>query len=123
MIAIPLTLTLARVALGPLALWAAHRGLPREVFAGVLLGGLLTDYYDGVLARRLGVARLWLRRLDSAADVAFYLFVLGAAAVLERETLRAAGPALAVLLASEALCLGTSLRKFGRPPATHCPRT
>ena len=115
-IAIPLTLTLARVALGPPALWAAHRGLPREFFAGVLL----TDDYDGVLARRLGVARHWLRRLDSAADVAFYLFVLGAAAVLERETLRAAGPALALLLASEALCLGASLRKFGRPPATHC---
>ena len=119
-IAIPLVLTLARLALGPVALWMTQQGVAREYFACVLVGGMLSDYFDGVLARRLGVARPWLRRLDSAADVVFYLFVLGTAYVLEGETLRSATPGVAVLVASETLCIGASVLKFGKLPATHC---
>ena len=120
MIAVPLILTVARMVLGPLALWMAQQGVAREYFAGVLVGGILSDYFDGVLARQLGVARPWLRRLDSAADVAFYLFVLGTTYVLESETLRSAVLAIVLMLASEALCIGASLVKFGKLPATHC---
>jgi len=76
MIAIPASLTLLRLFLGPLALWLAFTDAPRSVYAVILVAGLLSDYFDGVLARRLGVAREWLRRLDSTVDVIFYIFLL-----------------------------------------------
>jgi len=120
MIAIPLALTLARLMLGPMAVWMAVRDAPRHWFILVLAAGLLTDIFDGVLARRLGVARPWFRRLDSLVDVAFYLSVLVSTILLEEQTLRDGASAIVLLLASEAACNGLSLAKFGRLPATHC---
>lgn len=120
MLAIPLALTLARLALGPVAVWMAVRDAPRHWFIFVLIGGLLTDIFDGVLARRLGVVRPWFRRLDSLVDVTFYLCILGATILLEEQTLRDAALPIVLLLASEVGCNGLSLLKFGRLPATHC---
>jgi hypothetical protein len=72
-----------------------------------------------VLARRLKVARPWLRRLDSSVDVMFYLFLLAAAWRLEPVTLRAGLPAIALLVVSELACMALSLLRFGTLPATH----
>ena len=120
MIAIPLALTLARLVLGPVAVWMAVRDAPRHWFILVLAAGLLTDIFDGVLARLLGVARPWFRRLDSLVDVAFYLSILASTMLLEEQTLRDGALAIGLLLASEAACNALSLAKFGRFPATHC---
>ena len=71
--ALPLLLTATRAALAPvlvlLALFAPHR----VAFAVCLVVAFLSDIFDGILARRLGVATANLRRLDSAADSAFYV--------------------------------------------------
>jgi CDP-diacylglycerol--glycerol-3-phosphate 3-phosphatidyltransferase len=45
----------------------------------VLVAGFLSDAYDGILARRLGVATESLRRLDSLADTLFYAAALAVA--------------------------------------------
>lgn len=120
MIALPLALTLARLALGPVAVGMAVCDSPRTGFLFILIGGLLTDIFDGVLARRLGVVRPWFRRLDSLVDVAFYLCILCATILLEEQTLRDGAVPIALLLVSEVVCIGLSLSKFGRLPATHC---
>ena len=39
----------------------------------VLALGFISDIYDGIIARRFGVATAGLRRLDSAVDTVFYL--------------------------------------------------
>ena len=39
---------------------------------GIALG-FLSDIFDGVMARRLGIATATLRRLDSVADAPFYV--------------------------------------------------
>ncbi len=44
----------------------------RAAFALCLVVALLSDVFDGILARRWGVATPGLRRLDSAADSLFY---------------------------------------------------
>jgi phosphatidylglycerophosphate synthase len=44
MIAIPVSLTLSRLVLGPLALWLALQGADRAWFGWILWGGLLSDY-------------------------------------------------------------------------------
>jgi CDP-diacylglycerol--glycerol-3-phosphate 3-phosphatidyltransferase len=120
MIAFPLALTLARLALGPVAVGLAAHDAPRHWFIFILVGGLLSDIFDGMLARRLGVDHSWFRRLDSLVDVAFYLCILGATVLLEEQTLRDAAVPIVLLLASEVVCIALSLAKFGRLPATHC---
>ncbi len=119
MIAIPASLTLLRLFLGPLALWLAFTDAPRSVYALILVVGLLSDYFDGALARRLGVAREWLRRLDSTVDVIFYIFLLLAAWRIAPEPLAAGVWAIVLMLVSEAACILVSVLKFRRLPATH----
>ena len=76
---LPPALTFFRLAAGvgwiPLAL--CHAGAGRLV--ALLLAGLASDVADGIVARRLGVATLALRRLDTRADLVFYGFATAAA--------------------------------------------
>ncbi len=69
---LPLALTLFRAVAGaaffPLVLWQA----PAWLRVTLLGTGLLSDIADGMIARRLGIATLALRRLDSRADIVFY---------------------------------------------------
>ena len=69
---LPVTLTLFRLVAGtaflPLVLWR----VPAFWLITLLVCGLLSDIADGVIARRLDVATLSLRRLDTRADMVFY---------------------------------------------------
>lgn len=116
---LPLALTLLRLALGPLAIVLAAAAAPRPAFAAILAAGLLSDYFDGALARRLGVATEALRRLDSTVDVVYYLCLLASAVLLEPAVLARATVPIAALVLSEAACMATSLARFGVLPATH----
>jgi len=117
--AIPFLLTTLRLLLGPFALAAVLLGWPREIFAPLLLVGMLSDIYDGVLARRFGVSTPALRRYDSLTDVVYYLFILAATWLLCREVVSAHWIAIAALLVSEAGTIVTSLLRFRIMPATH----
>ncbi len=119
MLAIPLSLTIARLLLGPLAVWMATHGVNRAWFIALLIAGLLSDIFDGVLARALGVSASWFRRLDSQVDIVFYLCILAATYLLEERTLRIGAPAIAAVVSLEALCIAVSLRKFRVMPGTH----
>ena len=68
-----LALTLLRLLLVvPFVVIGISRGSGRAA-ALVLATGFLSDVYDGIIARRFGVATAALRRLDSAVDTVFYL--------------------------------------------------
>lgn len=71
----------------------------RLVLALVLVA-FASDYFDGVIARALGVATRALRQADSAVDTCFYLALAGATWQLHGEVLARHVPALAA-------CLGT----------------
>lgn len=120
MIALPLALTFLRLALGPLAIALALAHSPRWIFAPLLLAGMLSDIFDGVLARRLRVVRPWLRRFDSATDIIYYSCVLAATWLVAAPILRASWLYLALIIGSEALCLIVSWVRFRVMPATHC---
>ncbi|MCV5084856.1 CDP-alcohol phosphatidyltransferase family protein, partial [Escherichia coli] len=70
---IPLLLTALRAALAPVVALLALRFPSGLAFALCLAGAFLSDVFDGILARRWGVATQTLRRLDSAADSLFYV--------------------------------------------------
>ena len=79
--AIPRLLIMFRFLAGPaiLALVWLFGLDARYICAALLALGVLSDIFDGVIARRLGCATATLRKLDSRADVVFWLFTLLAA--------------------------------------------
>lgn len=116
---IPLLLTLLRAALAPLLVYLAI-GFPSKVGFGICLTvAFLSDVFDGIIARRLGVATANLRRLDSIADTLFYLAACFAAwhlypnAILSR-----AGP-IAALILLEVTRYAFDWLKFRREASYH----
>ena len=116
---LPAALTTLRLALGPVALAVAVCGLNRWIFLPLLIAGTLSDIFDGILARRYGVATPALRRYDSLTDIIYYLFVLGATVRLCRPVVNQTWWLIALILFSEAMVIAVCQVKFHRFPATH----
>jgi len=116
---LPMALTTLRLLLGPVALACALTNVSRWVYLPILVAGTLSDIFDGILARRLGVATPALRRFDSITDVIYYLFILGAAWISCRNVVVQNWVLLALMLAAEAIAIIVSYAKFGKYPATH----
>jgi CDP-diacylglycerol--glycerol-3-phosphate 3-phosphatidyltransferase len=116
---LPFALTTLRLLLGPVALALAYTDAPRWIFLPLLITGTLSDIFDGILARRFGVATPALRRYDSITDVIYYLFILGALWRLAREVVTRHPLALVVILGSEAAVIMVCAGKFRKYPATH----
>src|SRR5271163_5026625 len=115
----PFLLTTLRLLLGPVALVCVLTNVSRWVYLPILLTGTLSDIYDGVLARRFGVATPALRRYDSVADVIYYLFILAIAWRLCQPVLAQNWILIALILFSEATVILVSYVRFGKYPATH----
>jgi CDP-diacylglycerol--glycerol-3-phosphate 3-phosphatidyltransferase len=116
---IPVALTTLRLLLGPVALLGALLGFPRWIYLPILVIATLSDIYDGILARRYGVATVALRRFDSSADLIFYLFILAAAWKLCPDVLQKTWWAIAAVLATEGLLILISFLRFHKYPAAH----
>jgi len=116
---LPFALTLLRLLLGPVALLCALTNVSRWIYLPILVTGTLSDIFDGILARRLGVATPALRRFDSITDVIYYLFILGVARILCRAVIAQNWFLLALILTSEAVVILVCYAKFGKYPATH----
>ena len=91
----------------------------RETLVALIWLALVSDIFDGIIARKLGCDTDGLRRLDSAVDTAFWLAVLGIAIALEYETLVPWAPWIAGLLIGEIVIFAVNQRRFGRAGATH----
>ncbi len=116
---LPFALTTLRLLLGPVALLGALAGIPRWIYLLMLVTGTLSDIFDGILARRLGVATPALRRYDSITDVIYYLFILCALWILCRAVITQNWLWLMLILGSEAVVILVCFAKFGKYPATH----
>ena len=69
----PWALVGLRLALTPIVVFLASHHIQELPMLLTVLAALLSDIYDGIIARRLGVATVALRRADSIADTIFYL--------------------------------------------------
>jgi len=116
---VPFALTTLRLVLGPIALLCAIVKVTQFVFLPILIVGTLSDIFDGILARRLGVATPVLRRYDSITDVIFYLFILGATWISRHELVMQNWIPIMLILALEIAVVLTCFLKFGTYPATH----
>ncbi len=112
-------MTALRAALGPVVVLLALVRPNAAAFAVCLTAAFLSDYFDGVIARRLGVATPTIRRLDSVADTVFYVSALFAGWHLHSTSLRPYVPALLVLAALEVARYAYDFRKFGKEASYH----
>ncbi|WP_420628193.1 CDP-alcohol phosphatidyltransferase family protein [Candidatus Leptofilum sp.] len=118
-VALPLGLTTIRVVLAPLILvWAGNgrAGLP-YVFCLIL--AFVTDYFDGVVARKLDVATATIRRYDSAADVIFYVAALTAVWLVYPEVVVQNWLGIVLVAGLEAIRVTTDFVKFRREASYH----
>lgn len=116
---LPLALTALRALLAPVMVLLAIAWPSRAAFGVCLVAAFLSDVFDGILARRLGIATPTLRRLDSIADSLFYVAALFAAWQLQPEALLEHRAALLLLVLLEISRYAFDLHKFGREASYH----
>ena len=81
--------------------------------------GLLSDIFDGIIARRLNVSTQKLRRLDSTVDQLFFSAVIVATYIKYPVFYQSHGIKIGVLVAVEVLTYVFSFLKFKKEIATH----
>lgn len=117
---IPWLLTATRVALlAPAVLILSLTTASRTGFALCLIAALLSDYFDGVLARKWHVVTASMRRFDSIADTLFCLAVVAAIWLLAPQVLIAHRLLLGCLLALELARYLLDFAKYGREASYH----
>ena len=81
--------------------------------------GLLTDIFDGIIARRLNISTQILRRLDSTADQFFFISVAVATYIQCPEFFKTNALKLIILSGLECFAYLISFIKFRKEIATH----
>jgi phosphatidylglycerophosphate synthase len=116
---IPFVLVWIRLALSPCFLIGYFAGGPGWLYVTMLLVGIVSDIFDGVLARRWNCVTPGLRRFDSNVDTLFY-GLAGVTAVLLRSAF------LSPWLIGFAVMFGLFLTqnvingiRYGRQPSYH----
>jgi CDP-diacylglycerol--glycerol-3-phosphate 3-phosphatidyltransferase len=91
----------------------------RFVCAGLLALGVLSDIFDGVIARRLGSATEGLRTFDSRVDLVFWLCITAAVIHMHPALFGSVWPMIAVLGAMELTTHLVSFARFRREASPH----
>lgn len=81
--------------------------------------GLLTDIFDGIIARKLKVSSERLRIWDSNVDLFFWLIVIASIFYLNVDFVKANIYWIGTVLLLELMCYLLSFWKFKKPIATH----
>lgn len=116
---IPWAMAAGRALLGPVILAGEACGWSGIGLAWLVVTALVSDIFDGVLARRWRCDTAGVRLFDSMADVVFYVCVAIALWIGQPLVWRVNAPLLIVLLALEAVSFGVALAKFGKPASYH----
>jgi phosphatidylglycerophosphate synthase len=113
------TLTTLRLLLGPAVVALAWKRLPGPWIAACTFLAIVSDIYDGIIARHLHIETQTLRRYDSFADTVFYVGIAWAAWRLHPEAIRENRFLLSTLFVLEIVRHGFDFAKFGREASYH----
>jgi CDP-diacylglycerol--glycerol-3-phosphate 3-phosphatidyltransferase len=102
-----------------LAVAVAVNALTDRMVLAIFIVAFVSDYFDGVVARALGVVTRALRQADSAVDTIFYLVLAGATWRLHPEVLGRHWAALAVCLATLGAWYLLDLLRWGAAAGFH----
>lgn len=116
---IPWTMAAARAALGPVIALGQAARWDGSILASMVVAALLSDIFDGVLARRWKCDTAAVRLFDSMADTVFYIGVAIALWVGHRTQFHTHWPLLALLIGLETLRFSVDFARFGKPASYH----
>lgn len=118
---VPLILIVFRLAAGPavLALGCTFGAGARHACAILLALGVLSDVFDGVIARMTDCATPALRKLDSRADVVFWLCIVADVAVVRPDVRISLLVMAGVLVVLELAPPIVSFVRFRQASSTH----
>lgn len=116
---IPNGLVLLRFLISPLLLWDALDGETSIWFMVGFIVAFLSDIFDGIIARKLGVSTVQLRQADSWADVCLYSCIAVSAWLAYPEVIVRSRLPLLALAAAQLLWWAVNLAKYGKPASYH----
>ena len=114
-----LGLTAMRALLGPATIMLAQMRADGRLIALALFAAIVSDVYDGRIARRFGVDGAELRRLDSVADSIFYVCAAIALWIAHPGIVAAHALLLAGFFGMQLAGYLVDLVKFGRDTSYH----
>lgn len=118
---IPQLLIIFRLLLGPTMIYLTYRfksEIRLELVILIILG-LLSDVFDGIIARITGTSSEKLRRMDSQTDLVFWICVGFCSWLLNPEIILENKIPIAIIFTMEALTYVFSFAKFGKETCTH----
>jgi phosphatidylglycerophosphate synthase len=116
---IPQLMAGARAALGPIVILGQACQWSGITLASLIVAALLSDIFDGILARRWHCDTPAVRLFDSMADNVFYLCVGIALCLRAPDLIHTQAPLFITLLALEAAGFVLAIAKFGKPASYH----
>jgi len=119
LIKMPWMLVGLRFVIAPLLLLDALDGSTGIGFLSGYIIAVLSDIFDGIIARRLGVSTVALRQADSWADISLYLCIAVSTWLVYPTVVLAFQLPLLVSVAAQLALFATSLIKFGKFPSFH----
>lgn len=116
---IPISLVVSRALISPFLAWDALDGKTSVWFIVGYLAAFLSDIFDGVIARRLGVSNAKLRQADSWADVTLYACIAVSAWLGYKDVLIANKVPLLMVIVAQLVWWAVNLVKYGKPASYH----
>jgi|GEM_PF-426463 len=116
---IPWVMLAGRAVLGPLLIAGEACGWSGVMTAWLVVTALVSDIFDGVLARRWHCDTAGVRLFDSMADTVFYVCAAIALWIGVPQVWRENAGLLSVLVGLEVARFGLDFAKFGKPASYH----
>jgi CDP-diacylglycerol--glycerol-3-phosphate 3-phosphatidyltransferase len=91
----------------------------RLIVLGLITVCILSDIFDGIIARQLNISSQHFRLLDTLFDLAFYITSLYYVWSVNPEVILENSTMLIILLALETLLYTISITRFGQLPSPH----
>jgi phosphatidylglycerophosphate synthase len=116
---IPSALVLFRFLISPFLLWDAVDGKTSIWFLVGFVAAFLSDIFDGIIARKLGVSTAELRQADSWADVCLFSCIFVSAWLVYQDVLIAYRVPLLTVVFAQLIWWIVNLVKYGKPASYH----
>lgn len=118
---IPYLLVFSRLLLAPVAVWIAYRygQSANLILFGIMIWGIVSDIFDGIIARHQNISTVQLRRWDSQVDLVFWISIAVSCYILHPEIIKAHRWGIISVFILEGLCYAVSFIKFGKETCTH----
>jgi CDP-diacylglycerol--glycerol-3-phosphate 3-phosphatidyltransferase len=118
---IPIALIILRMVIGFLLIFLSIKHVDHYpvIAISILSIGLISDIFDGIIARHFKVSTEFLRRLDSTADQLFFICIAIATYIQHPAFFKTNAFLLAVLALAEGLAYLLCFIKFKKEIATH----